>query len=78
MKELEKEFKYYLDNQDEIVDKFNGKVLVIKDNKVEYDAENLYEAYKWGIDRYKLGTFLIQKCSPGNKDYTSYIYSINL
>ena len=73
MKELEKEFNYYLDNQDEIVDKFNGKVVVIKDNKVVYAAENLYEAYKWGTDRYELGTFLIQKCSPGNSDYTVHI-----
>jgi len=29
-KPLEKEFKYYLDNQDKLVEKYNGKFIVIK------------------------------------------------
>ena len=31
---LEKEFKYYIDNQDRLLEKYNGRILVIKDNKV--------------------------------------------
>ena len=31
---LEKEFKYYLEKQEELVKKYNGKVLVIKDCEV--------------------------------------------
>lgn len=33
-KQLESEFQYYLDHQDELVNKYNGKVLVIKGGAV--------------------------------------------
>jgi len=31
---LEKEFKYYLDNQQDLVKKYNGKFIVIVEDKV--------------------------------------------
>ena len=67
---LEKEFKYYIDNQDEIVKLYNGKVVVVKDDKVvdAYDDEK--QAYYESIKKYKLGTFMIMRCSPGNEVYT--------
>lgn len=67
---LEQEFKYYLDNQDEIVKKYNGKVVVIIGQAVVGAFDNETEAYFSCLKKYELGTFLIQKCSPGNKDYT--------
>jgi hypothetical protein len=67
---LEKEFKYYLDNQDELVKKYNGRTLVIVDNEVVGDYATGEEAYFDSLNKFELGTFLIQKCSPGNKDYT--------
>ena len=68
-KPLEKEFKYYLDNQNEFVKKYNGKVIVIKNQKVigVYDIES--EAIKKTLMKEKLGSFLIQKCEPGRKAY---------
>ena len=59
---LEKEFKYYLDNQKELVKKYNGKFIVVKDQKVigVYSSEK--EAYDETIKTNKLGTFLIQQC----------------
>jgi len=42
---LDAEFKYYLDNQDEIVKLHNGKVVVIKDNKVVDAYENYQQAH---------------------------------
>lgn len=72
---LEKEFDYYLAHQDDLVKKYNGKVLVIADERVigvyNSDAEALDESIK----HHKLGTFLIQKCSPGNSDYTQKFHS---
>jgi len=67
---LDTEFKYYIDNQDEIVKSYNGKVVVIKDNKVvgAYDSDR--EAYFASVKKYKLGTFLLQLCTPGDEAYT--------
>ncbi|MBA7684336.1 hypothetical protein ES703_92729 [subsurface metagenome] len=69
-KPLEKEFKYYLDNQDELVKKYKGKVIVIKNKKVigVYDSE--VEAVRETSKNEPLGTFLVQKCTPGKADYT--------
>ena len=67
---LEKEFEYYIEHQDELVKKFNGRVLVIKGEEVVGDYETEQEAYFESIKKYKSGTFLIQKCSPGKESYT--------
>lgn len=67
---LEKEFKYYKDHQDELVQKYNGKFLVIKDESVigAYDSE--LHAYTEAKKKHEEGTFLIQQCSPGKDSYT--------
>jgi len=67
---LDKEFKYYIDNQDEIVKSYNGKVVVIKDDKVVDAYDSNEQAYFESIKKYKLGTFLIMRCSPGSDAYT--------
>ena len=75
VKTLEKEFKYYLDHQDELVKEYNGKFIVIHDSKVAgaYDSE--LEAVKEASKQYKPGTFLVQKCEPGNSSYTQTYHS---
>lgn len=71
MKELlEREFEYYLEHQDELVKKFNGRVIVIKDGQVVGDYDNEFEAVKQASEKYEIGTFLVQKCEPGNSNYT--------
>jgi len=72
---LEKEFRYYLDNQDKLLPKYNNRVLVIIGEDVVGDYDSVENAYFKSVEKYKLGTFLIQRCSPGNKDYTATYYS---
>jgi hypothetical protein len=67
---LEKEFKYYLDHQAELVKKYNGKFLVIKDDKVIGDYSSHAEAYNNAVKTEKLGTFLIQHCVPGTEGFS--------
>jgi penicillin-binding protein-related factor A (putative recombinase) len=67
---LDAEFKYYLDHQDEIVKSHNGKVVVIKGNKVVDAFENYQQAHVESVKKYKLGTFLLQLCTPGDEAYT--------
>ena len=61
---LDKEYKYYLENQKTFLEQYRGKVLVIKDERIVGVYEDEATAYKDSISKYKLGTFLIQKCIP--------------
>ena len=74
-KPLEKEFKYYIKNQNRLVKKYNGEVIVIKNEKVigVYDSEA--EAVKETSKKETLGTFLVQKCTPGKESYTRTYHS---
>ncbi len=72
---LEKEFKFYLTHQKELVEKYNGKYLVIKEEEVVQACNTMDEAYEWGITNYELGTFLIQYCDAGKNSYTQEFHS---
>jgi hypothetical protein len=72
---LEQEFKYYIEHQNELVKKYNGKVLVIVGEEVvgAYDTDD--EAYFTSIKKYTPGTFLVQLCTPGAESYTQTFHS---
>jgi hypothetical protein len=72
---LNKEFKYYLDNQDELVKRFKGKYIVIKDQTVIGTYDNEMDAYNETIKEHELGTFLIQHCLPGEESHTATFHS---
>ena len=67
---INQEFQYYLDNQQDLVAKYNGKTLVIKDLKVVGVYNSEAEAYTEASKQFAVGTFLIQKCQPGKENYT--------
>ena len=74
-KKLEKEFEYYIENQDKLVEKYEGKFLVIKNCKIIgiYDSE--LEAVNQTSKDHAVGTFLIQKCLPWTESYTQVFHS---
>lgn len=72
---LDKEFKYYLDHQSELVEKYNGKFLVIKGEEVIGVYDNEATAFFETEKLYKAGTFLIQLCEAGNSSYTQTYHS---
>jgi len=63
-------FQWYLDNQNEIVQKYNGKYIVIKSNAIVGSYNSDIEAILESEKKYELGTFLVQRCSPGTEAYT--------
>ncbi len=67
---LEKEFRFYLDHQDEMVKEYDGKFVVIKGAEVlgAYDDELM--AVTETKKSHELGTFLVQMVSKGTSDYT--------
>lgn len=71
MADLAKEFNYYKTNQTSLVQKFDGKVLVIQSEHVVGAYDSLQDAANAAVSSgLAPGTFLIQKCSAGDKDYT--------
>lgn len=75
MADLQKEFDFYLAHQDDLVEKYNGRFLVIKDDQVQGDFDAQMDAYTWATERFALGTFLIQRVSPGDEAYSQTFYS---
>ena len=72
---LKDEFQYFLDHQDELVKKYNGRVIVIKDQSVLGDYATELEAItKTQID-HEIGTFLVQKCAPGDESFSATYHS---
>ncbi len=72
---LEKEFNYYLDNQEEFVKKYNGKFIVIVGEEVVGDYITEQDAYIKSLERFKPGEFLIQHVEPGEDSYTQTFHS---
>ena len=67
---LQDEFEYYVKNQDEFVKDHSGKFIVIKDKKLIGVYDDELTAVKETSKSHKPGTFLVQKCEPGNESYT--------
>lgn len=67
---LEQEFKYYIQYQDDFVKEYSGKFLVIRNQSFVGAFDTLDEAYFDSVKKFELGTFLLQKCTPGEEAYT--------
>jgi len=72
---LRKEFEFYLAHQDDFVQKFNGRVIVIKDGQLLGDYENELQAVTETQKVHKIGTFLVQPVSPGKGAYAQTFHS---
>ena len=72
---MRRDFEYYLKNQDELVKKYNGRVVVIKDCQVIGDYDSELKAVIETSKVHEMGTFMVQKCSPGPDDYTVTFHS---
>jgi len=72
---LKDEFDYYLAHQKDLVEKYNGKVIVIKDAAVIGVFDNEATAVEDTKKNHKLGSFLVQKVEPGEAAYTHYFHS---
>jgi hypothetical protein len=71
-------FNWYIGNQSDLVKQYNGKYIAINDNSVvgvyDSDLSAVLETEK----KYPLGTFIVQKCTPGEESYTQHFYSPNV
>lgn len=72
---LKREFEYFLAHRAELVEKYNGKVIVIKDGAVLGAYPDATTAVTATQRSHKLGTFLVQKVEPGTDSFTQTFHS---
>jgi hypothetical protein len=72
---LIKAFDYYLAHQGELVEKYDGKFIAIKDDEVVGVYEDEAAALRETSKSFPLGTFLLQRVSPGDTAYSQTFYS---
>jgi hypothetical protein len=75
MTNLKNEFDYYLSNQPEMVELYEGKVIVIKGKKVVGVFDDELSAIAESEKEYEGGSFLVQRVSSGDKDYSQTFHS---
>ncbi|MDR1882543.1 MAG: hypothetical protein LBR26_07145 [Prevotella sp.] len=72
---LDKEFKYYLENQNELLKKYNNRFIVIVGGEVVGDYGSYEQAVFESNKKYELGSFLVQECTRGEDAYTQMFHS---
>jgi hypothetical protein len=72
---LKKNLDWYIANQPELSAKYNGKILLIVDQKVIEAFASMESAYQTALKSYAPGTFTLQPCSPDPDSYTLTLYS---
>jgi hypothetical protein len=72
---LKGEFEYYLAHQPELVRQYNGKFIVIKNHEVLGSYHDQVTAIAETEKKHELGTFLVQKVTPGSEAYTQTFHS---
>jgi len=72
---LQKEFQFYLDHQDEMVAKYEGRFIVIKGGEVLGAYDDELSAIGETQKSHELGTFLVQEVSKGTSAYTQTFHS---
>lgn len=73
--DLRKDFEFFLSHHDELVKKYNGKVVVIFDQQVDGVFNDELEALEGAKKKHALGTFLVQRVEPGSDSYTQTFHS---
>jgi len=70
-KPLQRDFRWFIDHQDELVERYRGKVIAIKQQQVLGAFDSYFEAVEEVSKEHELGTFLTQLCEPGRDCYTA-------
>lgn len=73
-----KDFKWFLENYNDLFLKYGRKFLAIKDQKVIGVYDEAGEAVRQTMKSEELGSFIVQKCTGDETGYTNYISSWQL
>ena len=73
--QLREEFDFYLLHQDELVQRYHGKVIAIKGQEVLGEYDSYLDAYIETSKDHSEGAFLLQMVSEGDEDYSATFHS---
>lgn len=71
--DIDADFEWFLTHQDELVEKYRGRTLAIRNGEVLGDfssEDDLLDSVSLPI-----GEYMIQLCEPGDRAYTTHIYT---
>ena len=72
---MTRDFHWYLECQQEMVEKYNGRVIAIRDGVVLGDYRDYSEAIIETEKNHEPETFIVQLVTPGKEAYTATINS---
>jgi len=75
---FEKELAFFIENQEALIEKYLGKVLVIKGREIIGVYPTTLGAYLETQKTHPLGSFMLQPCLPGPEAYTVNIASTKI
>jgi hypothetical protein len=67
---LKKDLEWYIANQRELSENYNGKILLIVDQRLIGAFGSMQDAYAAATKDYAPGSFSLQPCSPDSDSYT--------
>lgn len=70
-----KNLEWYIAHQQELAAKYNGKTLLIIDQKLVKVFDDIASAYTEAMKDYAPNTFTLQPCSPEPESYTLMFYT---
>ena len=74
----EKDYKWFLDNYDNLFEEYGHKYLAIKNQTVLGAYSSYADAVRTTARTEELGTFIVQLCNGNETAYTNYISSLDL
>lgn len=77
MENQDRDFKWFLDNYDDIFREYGNCYVAIKDKKVLGTYGSTAEAVKETSKNEPLGSFIVQYCNGDESGYTNYIASMH-
>ena len=77
MEKLNQEFEYYVKHQPELVEKYDGRYVVIVDQKVIGVFDTQDDAINAMLKKgYKIGDFLVHLVGEGKENYSAILYNL--
>lgn len=75
--DLKNDYDYFLKEFKNLYKIYPNKYLIVKDKKIEGAFNSFEDAFNAAIKKFKVGTFLIQKCSEDEiKSQNFYSYQL--
>lgn len=71
---LKSQYDYYVAHEKELLQQHIGKHIVISDNFQVFSFANPKEAYRFGVQNFGAGHFMLHKCVP---DSLNVVHQVN-